>query len=138
MVSVRSVRRIGAASLIVPSLDHLISPSLTIVFAPVIMETMFGPGWMAATVFFISLGLFQLIWIGVLLKSENSLLLTIGIVGNLVSILIYFVSTFGVTIFGVPPQPLIPFGIFIKALEAIFVLASLFLLRNRVNISTGR
>ena len=134
MVSVKSVRRIGAACLIVPSLDHLISPSLTVVFAPVIMETMFGPGWMAATAFFISLGLFQLIWIGVLLKSNNLALLTLGIVGNLVSILIYFISTSGVTLFGVPPQPLIPFGVLIKALEAIFILASLFLLRNRTNI----
>ena len=95
MVSVKTVRRIGAACLIVPSLDHLISPSLTVVFAPVIMETMFGPGWMAATAFFISLGLFQLIWIGVLLKSNNPALLTLGIVGNLVSILIYFISTRG-------------------------------------------
>jgi len=103
------------------------------VFAPVIMETMFGSGWMAATVFFISLGLFQLIWIGVLLKSNKSSLLTLGIVGNLVSVLIYFVSTRGVTIFGVPPQPLIPFGVLIKALEAIFILASVFLLSNQAN-----
>ena len=137
MVSAKFVRRIGAASLIVPSLDHLISPALTIMLAPVIMERMFGPGWMAATVFFITLGFFQLIWIGVLLKSSNSALLTIGIIGNLISILIYFVSTSGVTIFGVPPQPLIPFGVFIKALEAIFVLASLLLLRARVNTHTS-
>jgi hypothetical protein len=107
------------------------------VFAPVIMQTMFGPGWMAATVFFISLGLFQLIWIGVLLKSNNPSLLTLGIVGNLISIIIYFVSTSGVTIFGVPPQPLILFGVFIKALEATFVLVSLSILRNRTNNRTS-
>jgi len=137
MVSVKSVRRIGAASLLVPSLDHLISPSLTIMFAPVIMQTMFGLGWVTATIFFISLGIFQLIWIGVLLKSNNLSLLILGIVGNLVSILIYFVSTSGVTIFGVPPQPLIPFGVFIKALEIVFVLASLFIFRTNVRSSGG-
>ena len=129
MVSVKSVRRIGAAALILPSLDHVISPTLTIVFAPVIMETMFGAGWVAATTFFIVLGLFQLICVGILIKSNNSSLLTLGILGNLVSILIYFISTSGVTIFGVPPQPLIPFGVLIKALEAVFVLASIYLLK---------
>jgi hypothetical protein len=93
------------------------------------METMFGAGWVAATTFFIVLGLFQLICVGILIKSNNSSLLTLGILGNLVSILIYFISTSGVTIFGVPPQPLIPFGVLIKALEAVFVLASIYLLK---------
>jgi hypothetical protein len=54
--------------------------------------------------------------------------LALGILGNLGSILIYFISTSGVIIFGVPPQPLIPFGVLIKALEAVFVAASAYLL----------
>jgi hypothetical protein len=103
---------------------------MTMLFAPTIMETMFGQGFMAATVFFIVLGVFQLIWIRVLLKSNNPSLLTIGVLGNVVSILIYFISTSGVTIFGVPPQPLIPFGLLIKALETVFVLASLYVLKH--------
>jgi len=130
LVSIKTVRRIGVVALIVPGLDHLISPTLTMVFAPMIMETMFGQGFMAATVFFIVLGVFQLIWIRVLLKSNNPSLLTIGVLGNVVSILIYFISTSGVTIFGVPPQPLIPFGLLIKALETVFVLASLYVLKH--------
>jgi len=93
------------------------------------METMFGQGFMAATVFFIVLGVFQLTWIRVLFKSNNPSLLTIGILGNVVSILIYFISTSGVTIFGVSPQPLIPFGVLIKALETVFVLASLYVIK---------
>ena len=129
MLSVKSVRRIGAVCLIVPGLDHLISLTLTMLFAPTIMETMFGQGFIAATVFFIVLGVFQLIWIRVLLKSNNSTLLTLGILGNLVSILIYFISTSGVTIFGVSPQPLIPFGVLIKGLEAVFILASIYVLK---------
>jgi len=45
---------------------------------------------------------------------------------NLSSIAIYFISTAGVTIPpGVPPQPLISFGVLIKALEAIFIVASI-------------
>ena len=130
MLPVKSVRRIGAVCLILPGLDHLISPTLTMMFAPTIMETMFGQGFMAATVFFIVLGLFQLIWVRVLLKSNNPSLLTIGILGNVVSILIYFISTSGVTMFGVPPQPLIPFGVLIKALETVFVLASLYVVKG--------
>jgi hypothetical protein len=101
------------------------------VFAPVIMETMFGAGWISATIFFIVLGIFQLVWVGVLLKSNNSSLLVLGVLGNLFSILIYFVSTSGVTIFGVPPQPFLAFGLLIKALEAVFVLASLYALRTK-------
>ena len=127
--SVKSVKRIGAVSLIAPGMDHLISPTLTMAFAPTIMETMFGQGFLAVTVFFIVLGLFQLVWIRVLLKSNNLSLLSLGILGNLVSISIYFISTSGVTIFGVPPQPLIPFGVLIKALEVVFVLASFYVLR---------
>jgi hypothetical protein len=122
------LRRIGAAALIVPGLDHLISPTLTMVFAPTIMETIFGQGFVAATVFFIVLGLFQLTWIWVILKSNSFSLLVLGVLGNLISILIYFISASGVTIFGVPPQPLIPFGVLIKALEAVFVLASVYVL----------
>jgi hypothetical protein len=90
---------------------------------------MFGQGFIAATIFFIVLGVFQLIWIRALLKSNNSSLLTLGILGNLVSIFIYFISTRGVTIFGVPPQPLISFGVLIKGLETVFVLASLYVLK---------
>ncbi len=134
MPSIKLVRRIGAVCLIVPALDHLISPTLTMVFAPSIMETLFGQGFIAATIFFIVLGVFQLIWIRVLLKSNNSTLLTLGVLGNLVSILIYFISTSGVTIFGVPPQPLLAFGVLIKALEAVFVLVSLYVLKARATI----
>jgi hypothetical protein len=130
MLSIKSARRIGAACLILPGLDHLISPTLTMIFAPMVMETMFGQGFVAATVFFIVLGIFQLSWIRVLLKSNNSSLLALGILGNLVSIFIYFISASGVTIFGVTPQPLIPFGVLIKALETVFVLTSLYVLRT--------
>ena len=130
MLSVKWVRRLGAACLIVPRVDHLVSPTLTMVFAPMIMQTMFGQGFVAATIFFIVLGVFQLIWIRVLLKSNNSSLLTLGILGNLVSILIYFIFTSGVTIFGVPPQPLIPFGVLIKALECVYALASLYAIKT--------
>jgi hypothetical protein len=130
MVSVKSIRRIGAASLIVPGIDHLISPTLTVIFAPTIMQTMFGAGWISATIFFIVLGAFQFFCIWTILKSNNSSLLALGVLGNLVSILIYFVSTVGVTIFGVPPQPLIPFGVLVKALEMVFVLASLYVLKT--------
>ena len=129
MPSVRSIRRLGAACLIVPCLDHLISPILTMLFAPMIMEAMFGKGFLAAAAFFIVLGAFQLAWIRVLLKSNNSSLLILGVLGNLLSIFIYFISASGVTIFGVPPQPLISFGVPIKALEALFVLASLYVLK---------
>ena len=41
------------------------------------METMFGQGYLAATAFFIVLGLFQLAWIRVLLKSSNPSLLSL-------------------------------------------------------------
>lgn len=129
MVSVKSLRRIGAAALILPSLDHVVSPTLTMIFAPAIMETIFGAGWVAATIFFIVLGLFQLICAGVFIKSNNSYFLALGVLGNLISILIYFISTSGVTIFGVPPQPFIPFAVLIKALEAIFVLATVYLMK---------
>jgi len=98
-------------------------------FAPIAMETMFGQGFVAATIFFIVLGLFQLTWIWVLLKSNSSSFLALGVLGNLVSILIYFISASGVTIFGVLPQPLIPFGVLMKALEAVFVLASVYALK---------
>ena len=130
MVSTKSIRRIGAASLIVPGLDHLIAPSMTMVFAPVVLESIYGPGFVAATVFFVSLGLFQLIWIGILLKIDNPILLIVGVLGNLVSILIYFVSTAGVTLpFDVLPQPLIAWAVLIKVLEAIFILASVYLIK---------
>ena len=130
MVSVKAVRRIGAVSLIVPTGDHLISPTLTVIFAPTIMQTMFGPGWISAVVFFIVLGAFQVFAIWSLLKSSSSSLLAVGVLVNFVSILIYLISASGVTIFGVPPQPLIAFGVLIKALETIFVLASLYLMKN--------
>jgi len=135
VVSYRLVRRVGAACLILPGFDHLVSPTLTMIFAPTIMETMFGPGALAATVFFIILGLFQLIWIYVLLKTRNSLLLVLGVVGNLISILVYFVSVDGVTLFGVPPQPLIAFGVLIKALETVFVLASIYVVRSERTVN---
>jgi hypothetical protein len=131
MVSAKVVRRIGAAALVVPTGDHLLGPTLTLTFAPAIMTEVFGSGAIPAAIFFISLGVFQLIWIGVLLKSNNPLLLTLGILGNLVSILIYFVSLGGVTIFGVPPQNGGAFALLIKALEAVFVLASINVLRTK-------
>ena len=129
MVSTKTVRRIGAVALVVPGFDHLISPTMTMVFAPAIMETMFGQGFISATIFFIVLGVFQIVWIRVLLKSNNPALLILGVLGNLVSVFIYFISTSGVTIFGVPPQPLIPFGVLVKALETVFVIASLYVLK---------
>ena len=129
MVLLKTVRRIGVAALILPSLDHLLAPTLTMALAPAMLQSVFGAGMVPAVVFFIVLGVFQLVWIGVLLKSNNSSLLVLGVLGNLISILIYFVSTAGVTLLGVPPQPLIPFALLIKALEALFVLASLYVLK---------
>jgi hypothetical protein len=99
------------------------------IFAAGIMQTMFGPGAVAATIFFISLGLFQLVWIVVLLRAKRPLLLVLGVLGNLVSIIIYFISISGVTIFGVPPQPFSSYAILIKALETISVIASIYVLR---------
>ena len=131
MVSIRSVRRVCAAALVLPALDHLISPSLTMLFAPAIMSIMFGDsGAVPATIFFVVLGAFQLSCIVVVLKRSNRSLLALGVIGNLVSIVIYAVSSGGVTLpFGVPPQPFTFFGALIKVLEAVFVSASLYLLR---------
>ncbi len=56
MPSVKKLKRIGAVCLILPALDHLTSPTLTMIFAPIIMETMFGQGFIFATIFFIMLG----------------------------------------------------------------------------------
>lgn len=131
MLSIRTVRRIGAAALIVPTVDHLIAPILTMIFAPALMAEVFGSGATYAVVFFLCLGAFQLVWIGVLLKSSNRLLLVVGILGNLVSIIIYFVSLSGVTIFGVPPQNGGVFALLIKGLEAVFVIASIDVMRRR-------
>jgi hypothetical protein len=100
------------------------------IFAPALMAEVFGAGAVAAVVFFICLGVFQLVWIGVLLRSSNPLLLVVGILGNLVSIIIYFVSLSGVTIFGVPPQNGGAFALLIKGLEAVFVVASFYLMNN--------
>jgi hypothetical protein len=131
MSSIRAIRRLGAASLVVPSLDHLVAPTLTMIFAPFVMSTMFGPGALAATIFFIVLGAFQLTWIIVLLKSKNPTLLAVGILGNLFSIFIYFISASGVTIFGVSPQPFSAFPVLVKVLEAIFILASGYVVGTR-------
>jgi len=130
MVTVRAVRRIGAAALIVPTGDHLLGPILGSIFAPTLMATIFGPGAEAAVIFFVVLGVFQAVWIPILLKSTNRSLLIVGILGNLVSIVIYFVSLGGVTIFGVPPQNGGVFALLIKGLELIFVLASVHVLRT--------
>jgi len=100
------------------------------VFAPYVMTTMFGPGALNAVVFFICLGLFQIVSIGIIIKSSTPYLLALAILGNIGSIVIYFVSVSGVTIFGVPPQPLVAFGVLIKALETIFVACSAYLLAS--------
>ena len=94
------------------------------------MWSVFGPGAIAAVAFFVVLGVYQLVWIGILLKSKNTLLLALGIPGNLLSIVIYFVSLSGVTIFGVPPQNGGVFALIIKALETVFLLASIYTLRR--------
>lgn len=93
------------------------------------MWSVFGPGAIEAVVFFVLLGVYQFVWIGIILKSNNKLLLAVGIPGNLVSIFIYFVSLSGVTIFGVPPQNGGAFALLIKTLEAIFVLVSAYVLK---------
>lgn len=129
MVSIKTVRRIGVAAMIVPGFDHVVSPTLTMILAPSIMQTMFGQGYISATIFFIVLGIFQIVWIGVLLKSNNALFLILGILGNLVSIFIYLISASGVTIFGVPPQPLIAFGVLVKTLECVFVISTVYVLK---------
>jgi len=138
MVTVKSVRRIGAAALVVPTGDHLLGPTLGMIFAPTLMTTVFGAGAEAAVVFFIVLGIFQLAWIPILLKSSNRGLLTLGIWGNLVSIIIYFVSLSGVTIFNVPPQNGGAFAILIKALEFLFVLASIHVMTRATTNPTIR
>ncbi len=125
------MRRIGAAAALLPAFDHLVSPTLGMMFGPALMRQFFGDAVVPVVVFFISLGIFQLAWMGVILKSSNRSLLALGTLGFLFSIIIYFVSTQTWLPFGVPPQPLIPFAFVIKALEAVFVLASLFLLRIR-------
>ena len=130
MVSGTFMRRLGAAALILPMGDHLIAPVLTLLLAPALMWSVFGPSAVAAVIFFVVLGVYQLVWIGILLKSKNTLLLALGIPGNLVSIVIYFVSLSGVTIFAVPPQNGGVFALIIKALEAVFVLASIYALRR--------
>jgi hypothetical protein len=138
MVSVKSVRRIGAFSVILPALDHFILPPISMMTMPAVMTQLFGAGAIPAIIFFVTLGLFQLIWIGVLLKSNKPPLLVLGVLGNLVSILIYFVSIGGVTLpFGVPPQPFSAFAILIKALEAVFVLASVYVLLKAERSTTS-
>jgi hypothetical protein len=131
------VRRIAAAAAILPAMDHLISPTLGIMFAPAFMHQEFGDGAVPVVIFFIALGLFQLAWIGVILKSSNRSLLALGIFGFSFSILIYFLSTQMWLPFGVPPQPLVPFAVVIKALEAVFALASVYMLRTRTNVRTS-
>jgi hypothetical protein len=129
VVTVNSVRRIGAAAVIVPTIDHLIVPPISLILAPAMMTEVFGAGAIPAVIFFICLGIFQLVWIRVLLKSNDRLVLLLGILGNLVSILIHFVSLSGVSIFGVPPQNGGVFALLIKGLEAIFVLASIYVMK---------
>ena len=124
------MRRLGAAALVLPMGDHLIAPVLTILLAPNLMWVVFGPGAIAAVVFFVVLGTYQLVYIGILLKSRNTLLLALGIPGNLVSIVIYFVSLSGVTIFGVTPQDGGVFALIIKALESVFLIALIYVLRR--------
>jgi hypothetical protein len=136
MPTTRTIRRIGAAAAIVPTIDHLIVPIITIILAPALMSKVFGAGAVAAVVFFICLGLFQLVWIGILLRSSNRPLLVAGIFGNLVSIIIYFISLNKVTIFGVPPQNGGAFALLIKGLEEIFVFASIEVLRRLSVVET--
>ena len=131
------MRRIGAAAAVVPVLDHLIAPTLGFMFGQAFMRQFFGDNLVLVVIFFIALGLFQLAWIGVILKSSNRSLLALGIVGFSFSIAIYFVSTQMWLPFGVPPQPFSPFAFVIKGLEAVFVLASASLLRTRTNIRTS-
>ena len=106
-------------------------------FAPAFMHQEFEDGVVPVVTFFTALGLFQLAWIGIILKSINRSLLALGIFGFSFSILIYFVSTQMWLPFGVPSQPLVPFAFLVKALEAIFVLASVYVLRTRTNVRTS-
>jgi len=129
MASGKLIRRVGAVALILPMGDHLIAPVLTIILAPAMMWSVFGPGAIGAVVFFVVLGIYQIICIAVMLKSKSRYLLALAIPGNLVSIVIYFVSLSGVTIFGVPPQNGGIFALLIKALETVFVLVSIYVLR---------
>ena len=131
MVSPRLVRRVGAVALVLPMGDHVIAPVLTTLLAPALMWSVFGPGAVAAVVFFVILGTYQLVWIGLLLKSNSKILLALGIPGNLVSVVIYFVSLSGVTIFGVPPQNGGAFALLIKSLEVIYVVACFYVLKAK-------
>ncbi len=51
MVSVKSIRRVGAVAVIPAALDHLILPPLTMAFMPAIFEGLFGAGAVPATIF---------------------------------------------------------------------------------------
>jgi hypothetical protein len=58
-------------------------------------------------------------------------LLAIGIPGNLVSVVIYFVSLSGVTIFGVPPQNGGFFALLIKTLEVVYVVDCVYVMKAK-------
>jgi hypothetical protein len=88
-----------------------------------------APGAIGAVIFFIVLGVYQLLSIAILLKSNNKFLLATGIPGNLLSIVIYFVSLSGVTIFGVPPQNGGTFALLIKALETAYLVTCLYVMK---------
>jgi len=85
----------------------------------------FGPP-VAAGLFFLALAIFQFVWaVIVLVAVKNRLLMKIGILGNLVSILIYFVSVVTPLPFGVPQQRILGFAMACKSVEAIFVVGAL-------------
>jgi hypothetical protein len=129
MASIKPVSLIGAIAIILPTIDHL-ATFLAIITTPMVAAH-FGSGAVPAAIFFLGLGVFQLIWMGVLMRSNNPTLLVVGTVGNVFSILIYFISVAGVMLLGVPPQPLFAQGVIAKVLEGVFVAASLCVLRGR-------
>ncbi len=101
---------------------------------PSIPEMFYGDAVSVVFTFFLGLGVFQLVWAAILLRSRNRLLLSVGVLGFLGSIVIYLVSLATPLPFGVKQQTITTFSAFpltTKVIEAVFVVSSLSLLRRR-------
>jgi len=130
LVSIKSARRIGAIAAILAGLEHELGIVSTSVLAPMLYRQLFGQAVIPVTIFFVILGAFQLIWAAIILRSNSRLLIIVGIVGFLASIVIYLASTVIELPPGVPVQSVNPYAIVSKILEAIFIYASILVLRS--------
>jgi len=131
------LQRIGAAAGTVSALIHLFS-AIGGLLMPEIPASFYGEAAFQVSTFFLGLGVFQLAWVWVLLRSGNRLLLAFGVLGYLGSILIYFVSLGTPLPFGVPQQRITEssaFAFTTKIVEVVFVGSSLSLLKTRVRTS---